>query len=134
MWGYWQKTHVYKQIKSIQTDSTPLEEPKNPDTCNVYSLYKLLANEEQNSAMRANYEGGNYGYGHAKQALFDLIISKSGNILNIAILNPNSGSPVISTTTITPSSQPVSLAFFSECNGNQNYTTSFNTVNVIKIN
>ena len=65
---------------------------------------------------------------------FDLIISKSGNILNIAILNPNSGSPVISTVTITPSSQPISLAFFSECNGNAAYATSFNTVNVIKIN
>lgn len=65
---------------------------------------------------------------------FDLIISKSGNLLNIAILNPNSGSPVISTVTITPSSQPISLAFFGECNGNQAYTTSFNTVNVIKIN
>ena len=60
---------------SIVTDSTPLEEPKNPDTCNVFSLYKLLANETQISEMRGNYEGGNYGYGHAKQALFELIIN-----------------------------------------------------------
>ena len=58
----------------IVTDSTPLEEPKNPDTCNVFALYKLLANEDQITAMRKNYEGGNYGYGHAKQALFELII------------------------------------------------------------
>jgi len=65
-----------KQIMSIETDSTPLEEPKNPDTCNCFTLYKLLANEEQIEAMRANYLGGNYGYGHAKQALFELIVEK----------------------------------------------------------
>jgi len=64
-----------KQIMGIKTDSTPLEEPKNPDTCNCFALYKLLASEEEIKAMRANYEGGNYGYGHAKQALFELIIS-----------------------------------------------------------
>lgn len=63
-----------KQIMAIQTDSTPLEEPKNPDTDNVFALYKLLANEKQIAEMRANYEGGNYGYGHAKQALYELII------------------------------------------------------------
>ncbi len=65
-----------KQIMGIQTDSTPLEEPKNPDTCNVFSLYKLLATESEIVTMRKNYEGGNYGYGHAKQALFDLLIAK----------------------------------------------------------
>ena len=58
---------------AIVTDATPLEEPKNPDTCNVFALYKLLANAEQLEQMRANYLGGNYGYGHAKQALFELI-------------------------------------------------------------
>ncbi len=65
-----------KQVMSIETDSTPLEEPKNPDTCNVFALYKLLATTEQTEAMRANYLGGNYGYGHAKQALFELIVEK----------------------------------------------------------
>ncbi|MGL2988546.1 tryptophan--tRNA ligase [Flavobacterium sp. RSSA_27] len=65
-----------KQIMSIETDSTPLEDPKNPDTCNAFAIYKLLANEEQIAKMRANYLGGNYGYGHAKQALFELIIEK----------------------------------------------------------
>lgn len=65
-----------KQIMAIVTDATPLEEPKNPDTCNVFALYKLLGNEEQISEMRANYLGGNYGYGHAKQALFELICEK----------------------------------------------------------
>lgn len=65
-----------KQVMAIQTDSTPLEEPKNPDTCNVFALYKLLATPEQIEAMRANYLGGNYGYGHAKQALYELIVEK----------------------------------------------------------
>lgn len=63
-----------KQIMSIETDSTPLEEPKNPDTCNAFALYKLVASPAQIEAMRANYLGGNYGYGHAKQALFEVII------------------------------------------------------------
>jgi len=62
-----------KRIMQIVTDSTPLEEPKDPDTCNVFALYKLLASEAQIAEMRKNYEGGNYGYGHAKQALFELI-------------------------------------------------------------
>lgn len=65
-----------KQVMSIETDSTPLEDPKNPDTCNCFTIYKLLANEEQIAEMRANYEGGNYGYGHAKQALFELILER----------------------------------------------------------
>ena len=65
-----------KQVMTIVTDSTPLEEPKNPDTCNVFALYKLMANTEQQKEMRANYEGGNYGYGHAKQALFELILEE----------------------------------------------------------
>jgi len=62
-----------KQVMSIETDSTPLEEPKNPDTCHVFAIYKLLATPLQTEAMRNNYLGGNYGYGHAKQALFELI-------------------------------------------------------------
>ena len=44
----------------IQTDSTPIEAPKNPDTDHVFALYKLIATEEQTAAMRLNYEGGNY--------------------------------------------------------------------------
>lgn len=62
-----------KRIMQIVTDSTPLEEPKNPDACNVFALYRLMANEDQIAEMRRNYEGGNYGYGHAKQAFFELI-------------------------------------------------------------
>jgi tryptophanyl-tRNA synthetase len=63
-----------KQVMQIETDSTPLEEPKNPDSCNVFALYKLLASEEETKHMRNNYEKGGYGYGHAKQALFELLL------------------------------------------------------------
>ncbi len=65
-----------KQILSIVTDSTPLEDPKNPETDNVFALYKLLATSEQTEALRNKYLAGNFGYGHAKQALFELIIEK----------------------------------------------------------
>lgn len=65
-----------KQVMSIETDSTPLEDPKNPDTDNVFALYKLLASPEQIEEMRKNYLNGGYGYGHAKQALFELILEK----------------------------------------------------------
>ncbi|GAA5042407.1 tryptophan--tRNA ligase [Marivirga lumbricoides] len=65
-----------KRVMAIITDSTPMEEPKNPDNCNVYNIYKLLGSEEQNQQMRKNYEGGNYGYGHAKQELYELIVEK----------------------------------------------------------
>ncbi|WP_417609582.1 tryptophan--tRNA ligase [Owenweeksia hongkongensis] len=65
-----------KQVMSIETDSTPLEEPKDPDTCNVFALYKIIATEDQIAEMRTNYLGGNYGYGHAKLALLNLITEK----------------------------------------------------------
>lgn len=65
-----------KNIMQILTDSTPLEEPKNPDTDHVFSIYKLLASENQTQEMRKKYEGGNYGYGHAKQELYELILEK----------------------------------------------------------
>ncbi len=65
-----------KQVMSIQTDSTPLEDPKNPDTCNVFALYRLLADQTQTETMRNLYLAGNYGYGHAKQALYELILEK----------------------------------------------------------
>jgi tryptophanyl-tRNA synthetase len=65
-----------KQIMAIQTDSTPLEAPKNPDTCNVFAIYKLIASNEQTAEMKANYERGGFGYGHAKQELFELMVDK----------------------------------------------------------
>ena len=63
-----------KQVMKIQTDSTPLEEPKNPDTCNLFALYKIIASEDQIAEMRKNYLAGGYGYGHAKQAFYELLL------------------------------------------------------------
>lgn len=65
-----------KNINSIITDSTPLEEPKDPDTCNVFKLYSLIGNAEQTSALREKYLAGNFGYGHAKKEFLELILSK----------------------------------------------------------
>tara|TARA_R110001592_G_scaffold266454_2_gene532134 strand:+ start:2466 stop:3434 length:969 start_codon:yes stop_codon:yes gene_type:complete len=65
-----------KNIMQIVTDSAPLEAPKDPDTDNTFAIYSLIASEAQTKEMRANYEGGNYGYGHAKLALYELIIEK----------------------------------------------------------
>ncbi|MDB2606445.1 tryptophan--tRNA ligase [Zobellia sp.] len=68
-----------KQIMGIQTDSTPMEEPKDPTNDNVFALYKILAAQEQIEEMSANYLAGNYGYGHAKQALYEVIVDKFGD-------------------------------------------------------
>lgn len=65
-----------KQVLTIQTDSKGLEDMKDPDTCNIFQLYKLLASEEQQQEMRKNYLAGGYGYGHAKLALLDVILTK----------------------------------------------------------
>ena len=65
-----------KQIMSIETDSKDLEEAKDPDTCNIFALYKLLANEGQIQEMAAKYRAGGFGYGHAKQELYELIMSE----------------------------------------------------------
>lgn len=82
-----------KQVLSIVTDSTPLEAPKNPDTDNVYAIYALIASDEEKQAMRQKYLNGNYGYGHAKQELFELIIkrySKEREAFNFYMSNPES--------------------------------------------
>ena len=67
-----------KQIMSIETDSTPLEEPKNPNACKIFNLYKLIASETQITSLQKKYENANkdFGYGHAKQELFELIITQ----------------------------------------------------------
>lgn len=71
-----------KVVMSVVTDAKTLEEPKDPATCNVFKLYQLLANEGQINQMRANYLAGNYGYGHAKTALLQLILEKFGKARN----------------------------------------------------
>lgn len=71
-----EEKELKKIMMSIVTDATPLEAPKNSDTCNVFALYKLLASEVQIAEMKANYLKGGYGYGHAKTALYELILEK----------------------------------------------------------
>lgn len=63
-----------KQVMSIETDSTPLEEPKNPNTCKVFAIYSLIASSEQVEVLRQKYLTGNFGYGHAKTELLNLIL------------------------------------------------------------
>ena len=65
-----------KQILGIQTDSTPLEDPKETEKCNVFQLYRLLATDEQTTNLKAKYAAGNFGYGDAKQELFEVICDK----------------------------------------------------------
>jgi tryptophanyl-tRNA synthetase len=65
-----------KQVMSILSDSKELEEPKDPETCHIFAIYRLIADEEQIAQLRTKYLAGNYGYGHAKQELFELILSK----------------------------------------------------------
>jgi tryptophanyl-tRNA synthetase len=80
-----------KQVMSVVTDSTPLEAPKNPDTDNVFAIYSLLATEEQKKQLREKYLAGNFGYGHAKTELYELIIrkfAKEREAFNFYISNP----------------------------------------------
>ncbi|MFO7845123.1 MAG: tryptophan--tRNA ligase [Balneolaceae bacterium] len=63
-----------KTVMSIKTDSTPLEEPKNPETCNVFALIRLFADEDKQNEIAEKYRAGGYGYGHAKKELLGLII------------------------------------------------------------
>jgi tryptophanyl-tRNA synthetase len=80
-----------KQISAIVTDATPLEEPKNPDTCNVFALYRLVASPEQVETMRGNYLRGGFGYGHAKQelqAVLETKFAKERELFNEYMQNP----------------------------------------------
>jgi tryptophanyl-tRNA synthetase len=80
-----------KVVMGIVTDSTPMEDPKNPETCNVFKIYRLLGTTEQTESLRQNYIKGGFGYGHAKTALLELILEKySGprKIFNELMQNP----------------------------------------------
>ena len=59
------------RIMRIVTDSTPLEEPKDPDRCNVFALYKLVASDDEVNDLAARYRAGGFGYGDAKKLLFE---------------------------------------------------------------
>lgn len=65
-----------KQIMGIKTNSTPMEEPMETEGCNVFNLYKLLATPEEVERLRENYKRTDFGYGHAKQAVYEVIIEK----------------------------------------------------------
>lgn len=67
---------LLKVIKTIISDSTPLEAPKNPDADVTFKLYSLLATPAEIETMRANYLAGGYGYGHAKKELYELILRR----------------------------------------------------------
>jgi len=67
-----------KQLMGILSDSTPMEDSKNPETDTTFALYKILASETQVEEMRSNYLAGNYGYGHAKQALYEVVLERFG--------------------------------------------------------
>lgn len=64
-----------KQVMAIQTDSTPIEDPKNFKSCNVYKIFKLIADNKSVIKMEQNYSKGGYGYGHAKKELLEYILS-----------------------------------------------------------
>lgn len=63
-----------KQVMGIITDSTPLEEPKNPETCNVFKLYKLFADKKEIQELAAKYKAGGMGYGDAKKTLLSKLM------------------------------------------------------------
>lgn len=85
------ENELKKVVKKIISDSTPLEEPKNADKDVTFQLYSLIASPEETTAMRQNYENGGYGYGHAKQALLELLLTKYAEprrIFNYYMENP----------------------------------------------
>lgn len=65
-----------KSVMKIETDSKGLEEPKDPETCNVFAIYKLMATSDEIKDLESKYKAGNFGYGHAKQALYELILER----------------------------------------------------------
>ena len=86
------ESELKKQIQSIETDSSSLESPKDWKKCNLFNLYKLIADEDQIKTMKTNYEAGGYGYGHAKKDFLELILKKYSaerNTFNHYISNPN---------------------------------------------
>ena len=83
--------NLRKQIMSIQTDSVPVDDPKNPETCNIFALYSILASKSETEILKDKYLLGGLGYGQAKQELFDLILtrfSKEREKYNYYLQNP----------------------------------------------
>ena len=67
---------LHKQIMSVKTDSKTIEEPKDPESCNVFKLFSLIADTGPIEDLKKQYLAGGMGYGHAKQALFRLMVER----------------------------------------------------------
>ena len=81
-----------KQIMSIVTDSKGLEDKKNPKSCNIFNIFKLIASEDEVKKMKKNYSEGGYGYGHAKTHLLNLILDlfrKERKLYSELLQNPD---------------------------------------------
>lgn len=76
-----------KQVMSIETDSKSLEEPKDPETDKVFGIYKLIGSDEETATLKQKYLGGNFGYGHAKNELLSLILTKFSKEQIICLLH-----------------------------------------------
>ena len=72
---FWEENKIKKQVMRIVTDSTPVEQPKDPEKCNVFAIYKLLADKDETETMRKKYVSGGYGYGDAKKELLNKILT-----------------------------------------------------------
>ena len=68
-----EKSVLQKSVMSIVTDSTPVDAPKNPDTCNVMAIYRLVASSDAISDMENRYRSGSVGYGEVKKEIVELI-------------------------------------------------------------
>jgi tryptophanyl-tRNA synthetase len=68
-----------KSINSIKNEPATLEEPKDPDTCNIVNIFKLVANEEQIQDICYKYRNGNYGHSQAKNYLYEVILERFKN-------------------------------------------------------
>lgn len=73
---YLPEKELKKQVMAIETDSKSLEEPKDPTTDKVFAIYKLIATAEETEVLSQKYLAGNFGYGHAKNELLNLILTK----------------------------------------------------------
>ena len=81
-----------KQIMKIVTDTKGLDDEKDPSTCNVFQLYKLIASADQRAQMELNYKTKGYGYGHAKSELLQLVLTqfaKERELFNYYQENPS---------------------------------------------
>jgi tryptophanyl-tRNA synthetase len=72
------ETSVKKKIMKIVTDSVPVEEPKDPDKCNVFALLKLVASPDELGEWDSKYRSGGMGYGQAKKRLAELVLDYFG--------------------------------------------------------